>query len=124
MRAYNKAKGGALIVNKYKDLTRKINVYGALSDTKKKDDEEEGIRVKDIDKAKCVINPNAKWKQRWNFIIAFWLIYVALVIPIRVSFQDDTTLNWIIFDCIVDVFFVTDIFLTFFTAIEPKNPSR
>ena len=83
--------------------------------------DDEVITVKDIDKASCIINPNAKWKQRWNFIIAGWLVYVAIVIPLRVSFSDETTLPWIIFDCVVDTFFITDIILTFFTAIERNN---
>ena len=46
---------------------------------------------------------------------------MAIVIPLRVSFSDETTLPWIIFDCIVDTFFITDIFLTFFTAVERNN---
>ena len=28
---------------------------------------------------------------------------------------------WIIFDCFIDTFFITDVFLTFFTAIERNN---
>lgn len=49
------------------------------------------------------------------------MVYVAIVIPLRVAFQDETTIPWIIFDCFVDTFFITDIFLTFFTALEGTN---
>ena len=60
-RAYDKAKGATLLLAKFKDLKEKIACYGALSDAKRQLDDEV-ITVKDIDKASCVINPNAKWK--------------------------------------------------------------
>ena len=119
-RAFEKAKGGALILAKFRDIQEKIHVYGSLSQQKKFTDEET-VTIKDIDKAKCIINPNAKWKVYWNYIIALWLVYVAIFVPLRVAFQDETTSNWIVFDCVVDAFFITDIFFTFFTALEKPN---
>ena len=120
-RVYDKARGAVLILSKFRDLREKINVFGSLNDSKKKKEDEAVVTVKDIDTTCCIINPNAKWKQRWNFVVAAWLVYVAVAIPLRVSFTDSTTLPWIIFDCVVDAFFITDIFLTFFTAIEKQN---
>lgn len=104
-------------MSKYLDITKKIKSYGELSE-KKRSHEEEIVTMDQLKTAKCIINPNSRWKRIWDNIVAGWLLYVAIAIPFRVAFQDETTIAWIIFDCFVDTFFIADIFFTFFTAYE------
>ena len=107
-------------MNKYLDITKKIKSYGELSE-KKRSHEDESVTIDKLKTAKCIINPNSRWKRIWDNVVAGWLLYVAIAIPFRVAFQDETTIPWITFDCFVDAFFITDIFLTFFTAYELKG---
>ena len=119
-RVYEKSKGASRLLSKYLDITKKIKSYGQLSE-KKRSSDEDIITIDQIHTAKCIINPNSRWKKIWDNIVAAWLVYVAIFIPFRVAFQDETTVAWIAFDCFVDCFFITDVFLTFFTAVERTN---
>lgn len=48
----------------------------------------------------------------------FFIFYSAIVIPIRIPFEDDPHLFFVIFDTIMDFLFMVDILINFNTAFE------
>ena len=62
--------------------------------------------------------PTNKYKQFWDFIVMLLLIYTALYVPFKVCFVETTSEFGFILDLIVDSLFLTDIVVTFNTAIE------
>ena len=57
-------------------------------------------------------------KIAWDLFVVTLLIYTALFVPFRVCFADGSTDGQFIFDCLVDVGFLIDIIMTFFTATQ------
>ena len=49
------------------------------------------------------------------------LLFVAIYVPIKVAFEDSSTAMGILVDFAVDFFFLTDIVMTFFIAIENRG---
>jgi len=71
--------------------------------------------------AKCIILPTNKWKLRWNVLVSILLVWTALLVPIKVSFFDESSVLSVVTDCMIDACFITDIVLTFFTALERRD---
>ncbi len=65
--------------------------------------------------------PDHKVKQNWDIFIAMLLIFTAVYVPLRISFYDEATTAYLIFDTVFDIFFVVDIILTFFTAVPIRG---
>ena len=65
--------------------------------------------------------PNDKYKQRWDIFIALLLIITAIYVPLRVSFYDGLNYTTLVCDTIFNLFFMFDITLTFFTAIQKRG---
>lgn len=114
-KAIGRARGAVLIVDKLKYLRKKILLTGRLPDAQEAKLKEEQASL-DLKDAKCVILPDNRHKQRWDIFIAFLLVVTAVYVPLRVSFYDETSLGFLLFDSFFDVLFFLDIVLTFFTA--------
>ena len=63
-----------------------------------------------------VILPDDKFKAYWDVLITLLILLVSIFTPLRIAFQDDDPLEWIIADSIVDAIFCIDIVLNFFFA--------
>jgi len=72
-------------------------------------------------KRECVISPNNSYKVKWDVWIILVLIVVAITLPYNIGFIDKPNIGWQIVNYVVDFSFLTDMVLTFFTAIP--NPS-
>ena len=74
-----------------------------------------------------VLDPNSPFRRIWDAVQLIFLVYVSLFVPYRVCF-DDPPEPWrwdFIVDIAVDLFFVTDVILSFFTgACSARTPSR
>ncbi len=49
------------------------------------------------------------------------LVYTALVVPVRLAFEDETPVGWLVVDLTIDAIFLTDMILTFLTGYRSKN---
>ena len=65
--------------------------------------------------------PDNKWKQRWSVYVGLLLIYTAIFVPLRIAFYEETTREMLIFETFIDMCFITDIVVNFFSAYEKKN---
>jgi hypothetical protein len=68
-----------------------------------------------------VIFPTNKYKQWWDLLIIILLLYTAIYIPFKVSFIEESKTLVFIFELLVDILFLTDVVLTFFTAVYDKK---
>ena len=80
-----------------------------------------------------IIYPDDPFKDIWGLVIILYnipeyininyrlLIYSATIIPYRAAFVERDPIGWRIVDGIVDVTFLTDIILTFFTAFYDSD---
>ena len=65
--------------------------------------------------------PDDNKKHIWNLFIALLLVYTAIFVPLRVAFFDEVSAAVLVLETIIDIFFLIDIVLTFFTAFEKQN---
>ena len=65
---------------------------------------------------RCLIDPNSTWKIRFDIYIMFVMLFTAIVVPWRLAFHQDDDMMWIVINIIIDISFLVDIILIFFTA--------
>jgi hypothetical protein len=75
-------------------------------------------------KNKYVIMDDNRWKQYWDLYIICLIMYVAVVVPFRLGFESEDTKAWKTWGYILDVSFLIDIILTFFTAYFDADSSE
>lgn len=63
-----------------------------------------------------VINPEKGWKLIWDLIGMCIIFYQAITIPYIIAFEVENLFVWNIFDTIMTIFFICDIFINFNTA--------
>ena len=66
-----------------------------------------------------MISPHSSFRGYWDMVQAVLLVYIAVNLPYRIGFDSDTILwsFWFFFDLWCDLFFITDLFLNFRTAV-------
>lgn len=64
------------------------------------------------------IDPDGKFSEKWSIVIICCLVYVATVMPFLISFVDESPLILKICERSVDVLFIMDIFVNFFSAYK------
>jgi hypothetical protein len=94
----------------------KLSASGTMLESEK--DRRLREAAEDMSDAGMVLNPESKFRRRWDVTQLLLLTYVAIVVPFRVSFN--VTLDlwgfWFFFDLISDLYFIVDMFLSFQTA--------
>ena len=89
------------------------------------DDEEEAEAIdqqvisenrKNMKKSCCVIFPDSNFRTCWDLISFLFIIYQSILIPFRISFDQDAAGMFFYFETIIDVFFISEIFITFNTG--------
>ena len=68
--------------------------------------------------------PIGKKRLIWDVYISIILVIVSIITPWNLAFVDDEILNYLAFDLIVDVSFLTDMILNFNTAFYRYNNER
>lgn len=64
-----------------------------------------------------VFKPDGNFKISWDMLGMLFIIYEVLMIPLKISFEFENG-GLDVFEWIIDVFFLTDILMTFNTGIE------
>ena len=65
-----------------------------------------------------MIDPDGRFRRKWDFVQMLLLVYVAFGVPYRLGFSQPVTLwsGFFWFDLCVDIYFIVDIALSFRTA--------
>ena len=75
------------------------------------------MRLRDLKRYDyLVILPDDKFKAYWDVLITLLILAVSILTPLRIAFQDDDPLAWVVVDSAVDAIFCIDIVLNFFFA--------
>lgn len=64
-----------------------------------------------------LIDPHSMFKKLWDLVMLFLTLYAATIVPYSIAFGEDG-LDYDYFELAVDVFFILDMIITFFTPYE------
>lgn len=78
--------------------------------------EGEGHSIFSMDDLNYIIYPDSFFKKIWNLFLTVLLIYTAIVLPYTICYLDETTSVLKTFELIVDISFMMDIVVNFFSA--------
>ena len=78
-------------------------------------DEAEAVATK-TKRCTCLIDPQNVWKLRWDLVIAIFIIFSVILVPLRLAFELEATGVWLGIDIFIDCCFAVDIIATFSTA--------
>lgn len=68
-----------------------------------------------------MVYPEDPFKVFWDPFMAFVLIMTCVVTPIRIAFYKEDELHWIITNYVIDLLFLSDIFVIFNTAYYDED---
>ena len=70
-----------------------------------------------------IISPDSIFRKIWDGAQIFLVVYVAVAVPYRLAFEKNVILwsNWFFFDACIDIYFVTDLLMSFRTAYYTKQ---
>eukprot|EP01052_Picozoa_sp_SAG31_P031834 SAG31_NODE_3420_length_4297_cov_4.123294_4_plen_306_part_00 len=83
------------------------------------DVEDEGSMRNQQIRESNMINPTGSFRRTWDLVQAILLIYIAIVVPFRLGF-DQPTKPWqvsFVLDILIDIYFWTDLIMNFRTAV-------
>ena len=108
-----KVKGAVQVIDRFKQLSRRIYLFGTSKKLK--------LTIEEERPDPCyIILPESRVRIIWNLIVFFLLMYTATLVPYRTIFIEDekkfTFLYY--FDALVDVLYIIDLILNFFMAYE------
>ena len=63
-----------------------------------------------------IVLPGDTFKVFWDIFVTLLILFVCVTAPWRLAFTDEDDLAWMIVGGIVDLFFLADLVINFFTA--------
>jgi len=108
-RAIAKTRGAVLVLIRFGDLEKRINLFG----TSTKFNFDLQLEVKP---SWYIIMPESGFKIFWNIVMVALLLYTATFVPFKTAFIDDVGFEFEIFEYTVDFLFVCDLFVNFLSA--------
>ena len=99
----------------------KLSASGLILESEK--DRRTRESAKDMSSSGMVLNPESRFRRRWDVMQIMLLLYVAIVVPFRVAFNVTLELwgFWFFFDLLSDLYFISDMFLSFQTAFYDER---
>ena len=88
---------------------RKLFKREKICDTDTEDEESENEK-----EIPWIILPDNPYKKMWDLLIAFLILYSAIITPYEIAFSDSNKVSW--FEVLIDILLGIDIVLTFFSA--------
>ena len=88
---------------------RKLFKREKICDTDTEDEESENEK-----EIPWIILPDNPYKKMWDLLIAFLILYSAIITPYEIAFSDSSKVSW--FEILIDILLGIDIVLTFFSA--------
>lgn len=77
-------------------------------------------------KSKYIIHYKNKHKLLWDQLMGLLLLFVAIVLPYRTAFDsdDEPDMGWSITYSIINILFLFDVVITFFTVYKDEKGNR
>jgi hypothetical protein len=67
---------------------------------------------------RMMINPGSVSKSYWNLAMLVLIIFIAIIVPYRIPFEENISNAWLVIDELIDTIFLIDIILNFLTVYE------
>ena len=93
---------------------RKLFKREKICDTDTEDEESENEK-----EIPWIILPDNPYKKIWDLLIAFLILYSAIITPYEIAFSESNKSSW--FEILIDIFLAIDIVLTFFSAYTDEE---
>lgn len=76
------------------------------------------VALETLSASSSLIDPDGPFRRKWDLMQMSFLVYVAFGVPYRLGFADPVIYlsGWFWFDLVVDVYFISDIFVSCQTA--------
>lgn len=69
-----------------------------------------------------IVHPNSSFKQYWNILIGFLLLYTATITPLVIAFLDTSSFDmWFVLDTIIDFCYILDVIVNCNTAFFDQH---
>ena len=68
-----------------------------------------------------ILLPDDTFKVAWDVINMLLVLFVSVTTPARIAFTEEDNLEWTVIGLIVDVLFLVDLVLNFFSAYHDKE---
>ena len=65
---------------------------------------------------KGILMPTGAFRQVWDMVFIFAIMYIVWLLPYRIAFATGHSVEFAVLDFLLDLFFMSDILLNFFTA--------
>ena len=111
-------------ITDYKELRahKKIKLYRVFRPVKGDSKRHEIAFESSADMRKrFIINPSSKHKTYFDGYIALCTILVIVILPLRMGFSIELNTAWNVYDIIIEISFIFDIVVSFFTAYEMSD---
>ena len=70
---------------------------------------------------RCLFLPSHFLKQIWDFAVLCLVLFTAVVLPVRIAFEEKASPEWKRADNAIDVIFICDILVSFNSAVEDDD---
>jgi hypothetical protein len=67
------------------------------------------------------VNPSSKFYLFWTLVNLCFVLYTAIVVPVRIPFEEDTAVSFLVIDTLIDIFFMLDMMMNFNLAYENEE---
>ncbi|KAM7285892.1 potassium/sodium hyperpolarization-activated cyclic nucleotide-gated channel 2 [Ixodes scapularis] len=82
-------------------------------------------RIRQKAAGNCIIHPCSNFRLYWNLCMVLLLVSNLTVLPVTISFfNDDLSIRWIAFNCVLDAVFLFDIIVNFRTGLLNRDNSK
>lgn len=75
----------------------------------------------EVNKAWGVLQPDHNYKAIWDMVCLFAILYQSIFVPFRLCFDEDAQGGFSVFETIIDVLFIIDIFCCFNVGFYKKG---
>lgn len=77
------------------------------------------VKLSEI-KKRWFIDEDNPHKIKWDTWVVIVLLFVAATLPFRIAFYDKDSKKWVVINGLIDLTFLIDMILTFFTTIPDE----
>jgi hypothetical protein len=108
--------------DKWADVLKSTD--GIAQDVSNSHDVQLEIATAEIDADCTIINPEGMFRRVWDSVQIFLLAYVAICVPYRIGFGKEVAwlaAPWFWWDLLVDLYFITDLCISFRTAFYDND---
>ena len=114
------ANGGVIVRFSKRDVHEQTSHQPALQDPAALQ-EHEYVIEDELPHVACLINPKSSWKETWDIGVLVFILYSAIVVPIRICFSAEAEGYMWDLEVAISLFFITDCIFNFNTAFHIED---